>query len=372
MTETDEAAGSTSTATNRLDLLLEGAPLWVAALVTVLLFLFAVQLLGTATEAAQPFIEGILRRVVVDDTSALGLGWLTTYAVTNGSVVAAVSLSLLRSGIVSISETFFMITGSRLGGAAIIVLLGAIDYLQNRRRRTLSEGTSLGLLTFLITFTIYVPVAVIGFLVLTRFQSSVVLATRGIDVSVRSLEYLEPVTDAVTGMLGPQLTLVVAIALLFGSLWLFDQLLERVHTETVRKHVFRHFNRRWMAFGIGILITGLTTSVAFSLGVVVPLYNRQFVRRREMVPYILGANIGTLFDTLLVGFVLDTMVGVAIVLLVMGLATVLTVVVLVGYESYSRVVDAGQDKLLEDRRFFVAFGVLLLVVPLFLLLVSHR
>ena len=316
-------------------------------------------------------IERVLRRIVVDDTSALGLGWLVTYGVTNGSVVAALSLSLLRSNIVTVVEGFLMIAGTRLGGAAIIVLLGAVDYLQTRQRQTLSEGTSLGLLTFLITFTIYLPVTVIGFVVLTRYQSVVLHAAQGLEMSVRSLEYVEPITDAITRTLGPLPTLVVAVALLFTSLYLFDELLERVETQTVRRYVFRHFKRRWTAFVIGFLITGITTSVAFSLGVIVPLYNREFVRRREIVPYILGANIGTLLDTLVVGFVLETMAGVAIVLLVMGLATLFTLMALVGYGPYAAVVDIVQDRLLDDRRFFVAFGVLLVVIPIILLRVPR-
>jgi len=135
--------------------------------------------------------------------------------------------------------------------------------------------------------------------------------------------------------------------------------------------VFQHFKQRWIAFAIGLLITGVTTSVAFSLGVVVPLYNRQFVRRKEITPYILGANIGTLFDTLVVAFVLETTAGVAIVLLVVGLATLFTLVALVGYEPYAAVIDAGQDRFLEDRRFFVGFGILLVAAPLALLLVPH-
>ncbi|MFW5905367.1 MAG: sodium:phosphate symporter, partial [archaeon] len=92
----------------------------------------------------------------------------------------------------------------------------------------------------------------------------------------------------------------------------------------------------------------------------------------EIVPYILGANIGTLLDTLVVAFVLDTTVGVAIVLLVMGLATLVTLAFLLGYTTYSAVIDAGQDRLLEDRRFFVAFGVLLIVTPFVLLVLPHR
>ena len=371
MTGSDEASGAATRVARLSEFVSESGPLWAGALVAVLLFLFAVQLLGAATEAAAPLIERILRTIVVDDSSAIGLSWLTTYASTNGSVVAALTLSLLRSGIVSTTEAFLMVAGSRLGGGAIVVLVGALDYLQKRRTRTLSEGTSLGLLTFVVTFTVYLPVTALGLVVLTTFRSELLAATRGLSLPVRSVRFFEPITETVTRSFGPGIALVIAIVLLFGSLWLFDDVLERVETESVRTYVFRHFEGRWTAFGIGFLITGVTTSVAFSLGVVVPLYNRQFVRREEIVPYILGANIGTLIDTLVVAFVLETAVGVAVVLLLMATATLLTLAILVGYEPYTQVVDSTQDRLLTDRRFFVAFAILLVTVPLALLLVPH-
>lgn len=120
-----------------------------------------------------------------------------------------------------------------------------------------------------------------------------------------------------------------------------------------------------------MVITGVTTSVAFSIGVIVPLYNRQYVRRNEILPYILGANIGTLLDTLVVAYVLDTALGIAVVVLVMGLTTLLTLVVLVAYAPYAGFVDTAQDRLLEDRRYFVAFALLLGGVPIALLLLPH-
>lgn len=368
--EDDVVAGSTSATTYRESLVQKGQ-LWVGAIASILLFLFAVQLLGTATEAAKPLIERFLVRVVVGDGSALGLSWLVTYGLTNGSVVAALALSLFRSELLTVSALFMMLVGSRLGGGAIVALIGALDYLQDPHRQSLSEGTSLGLLTFLITFTIYVPVGVFGLVVLKTTEAEFLDMTRGLSIPVKSLQVFYPVTEVVVQLLGAAIALILAIGMLFASLWLFDELLERVHTETIRKYVFGHFKRRWMAFAIGLTITALTTSVAFSLGVVVPLYNREFVRRDEIVPYILGANIGTLFDTLIVAFILETTTGVSIVLLVGGTATLLTIVALLGYNLYTRVIDAGQNRLLADRRYFIGFGVLLVVMPSVLLLVPH-
>ena len=356
----------------RPDGLLDAVPLWTGALASVAVFLFAVQLLGAATEGAAPLLERVLGRTVVDGSSALGLSWLATYGLTNGSVVAALGLSLLDAELLSPPETFLVIAGSRLGGAAIVLVVGVLDYLQRRDARTLREGTSLGTLTFLVTFTVYVPVTVLGVAALSAFQSDLLAATTGLRGLGQSPSYLDPVMATITRTLGPGPSFGLALAVLFGSLWLFDEVLEHVRTETVRTHLFRHVRRKWTAFAVGLLLTGVTTSVAFSLGVIVPLYNREFVRREEVVPYVLGANVGTLLDTLVVAFVLDSTVGVALVSLVMGLATLVTLVALAAYAPYTALVDAGQDRLLDDRRYLVAFGVLLVAVPLALLVLPHR
>ncbi|MFW5918893.1 MAG: sodium:phosphate symporter, partial [Halanaeroarchaeum sp.] len=283
MTESEETAASVPLLSTLRDRVREAGPLWAGALGVIIVYLFAIQLLGAATEGAEPLLRQILRRVVVDDGSALGLSWLVTYGLTNGSVVAALALSLFGSDIVSVTEVFLIINGSRLGGAGIIVLVGVFDYLQNRGKQTLLEGTSLGLLTFLVSISVYVPVTLLGLVILRIHPVELFSATAALELPIESLQYFDPVTEAVARALGPRLAFGVAIVILFGTLWLFDQLLERVETETVRQYVFHHFERRWMAFVIGVVITGITTSVAFSLGVVVPLYNRKFVRREEIV-----------------------------------------------------------------------------------------
>jgi sodium-dependent phosphate cotransporter len=103
--------------------------------------------------------------------------------------------------------------------------------------------------------------------------------------------------------------------------------------------------------------------------VAVPLYNRGYVDRDELLPYVLGANLGTLFDTLVVALVLDSAVGVALVLLLFGTAGLVTVGALLVRDRYGRLVAAVDDRLLVDRRAFVAFVLSLVLVPLLLVAV---
>lgn len=334
----------------------------------VVLFLFAVQLLGTATEAAAPFLRELFRRLVVGDPGALGLSWLGSYALANGSVVAALALSLFTADIVTPGQLFAMIAGSRLGGAAVVVFIGALDYFQ-KRRFSLQESVSMGLLTFLVTHSIYLPATVIGYVALPFVAGTPDETSTGFTLGVHPLGFIEPTTEAITTALGPVLTFVLAVALLFGSLQLFDRLLASVDTATIRRRFLDHLQRTWVSFLIGLLVTGVTTSVAFSLGVIVPLYNRGYVKRRELVPYMLGANLGTLFDTIVVAIVLETGVGLAVVLELLAVATGVTIVALVVHARYIRVIAAADDLLLADRRVFTAVVLSLVLVPAAFLLV---
>ena len=340
----------------------------VGAVGTILLFLFAVQLLGTATDAAAPVLERVFFRVVVGDASALGLSWLGAYTLGNGSVIAALALSLFTVDIVSPAQLFLMVAGSRLGAAAIVVFIGAFDYFQ-KKRYSLQKSVSMGLLTFSLTLSIYLPVTVLGYISLPFLSDPLQRISRGVTLDFPALAVFDPVTVAITERIGPIFTFILAIILLFGSLKVFDRLLAEVDTATLRNRFFSHLQRTWVSFAIGLLVTGVTTSVAFSLGVIVPLYNRGYVERDELIPYVLGGNLGTLLDTLIVAVALNSPVGTAIVLELLAIAALVTLVALVFHETYCHFIASVDERLLTDRSVFLVFALLLLLVPLSLLIV---
>lgn len=337
--------------------------------VVLLSFLFAVGLLGAATDASAPLLRDAFVRYVVGDAGALGFGWLGAYVLTNGSVVAAVALSLSTADLLDPSQVFLMVAGTRLGGSAVVVGVGALDYFQ-KARYTLQQSVSLGSLTFLITHSVYVPASVLGYVALPFLRRAFAPATGAVRGGFGLSNPFAPVTTAFVDAVGPVVAVVVAVGALFGSLTLFDRLLSGVDVETLRGLVFRHFERTWLSFAIGVAVTTATTSVAFSLGIIVPLYNRGYVKRDGLLPYVLGANVGTLFDTLVVAVVLDSPVAVVVVLTLAGAALLATVVALLAMERYAEVVVAVDDLLLEERRVFLAFLASLAVAPFVLLLVA--
>ncbi len=334
-------------------------------LATVFLFLFAIRLLRSSTDALAPFLSRVLQQVVVGDWSALGISWLASYVLANGTIVAALALSLFESNLILPSQLFMMIIGSRLGAAAIVVLIGAFDYV-HEEIDTLRESVSLGLLTFLLTHSIYLPVLVLGYVSIPWVLPSVPERT-GVQPKTDVPDVFPILTEGVIESVGAEVAFVIAIGAIFLSMRLFDGILKRIDVQHLRGRYLTRLDDKWVSFGLGLIVTGLTTSVAFSLGVVVPLYNRGHIKRNEIIPYVLGANIGTLVDTLVVAIALDTPIGVMTVVVLLAFGMLVTMLTLLLYPAYTRFIDAMQNELVSTVAYFAGFLLSLLVVPLLLI-----
>ena len=334
----------------------------VQVVATLLLFLFAIRLLGSTTEALTPVLRRSLDRIVVSDLSALGLGWFASYVLANGSLVAALSVSLFSSGLIAPSELFLMVVGSRLGGAAVVVFIGVFDYL-NEELDSVREALSLGLLTFLLTHSIYLPVTVVGYLSLPVLPIEGAVDRQPADLDDGVLRIVSVLTDGIVDVLGPGVAFLLAVGCIALSLRLFDHTLDGIDTDWLRQRYLVELGDKWVSFTVGLLVTGVTTSVAFSLGVVVPLYNRGHIKTTEIIPFVLGANIGTLVDTLIVAVALDTPVGVRTVLAIVGLSTLVSLLPLLFYTPYRSLITGIQAEIMRSVGLFIGVLLSLLVVP---------
>ncbi len=132
-------------------------------LVSISIFILALILVK---EGAKPLAPIIRDRFSVDSpASALGFGWLSASMVLSGSPIAATSLAFLDAGVLSPTESFAMIAGSRLGASFIVLLVGFV-YILRGQQRQVSLGA--GLVSLLVTQTMYIPVLAIGFYLLSR------------------------------------------------------------------------------------------------------------------------------------------------------------------------------------------------------------
>ena len=335
-------------------------------LAAALLFIFSIQLLRGSVGTLAPWLRIHLQRLVTGEASTLGFAWLASYLLMNGSVVAALALTFLEQQVIDGSQVLMMIGGSRLGAAGVVVAVGAVDYF-NQRKLSLGRACSMGILSFLITHAQSIPALAASWL-WTEFVPLSLSGLFGIDDRRISMPpTLDTLSDGLIKTVGPTIGFLAGLLLLYFALRLLNKGFAGVDIDRIRRKYFSFLRNRWLSFGLGLLVTGLTLSVAFSLAIVVPLYNRGLADEREVLPYIMGANIGTFGDTIIIAFLLEPAAGVDATLAFIGATLLVTLFFLVAFRRLlswnRRLIEAIAS---SDRRFLL-FLASLAIVPALLL-----
>lgn len=299
---------------------------------------------------------------------SLGFGWLFAYVIMSGSPVAAVALTFLDAGVLDPLSAFAMITGSRLGASFIVLLIGFVYVLRGRSR---SDSMTMGLLSLTVTGTTHIAGLLVGVLILQQgWLNGVRIGGGGAFNSVFDLT-IQPIVRLADALLPAWAVFLTGLAVIMVSFSLFDRCLpEMTLRESHLGRTSRLVYRPWVMFLVGAGVTLISMSVSISLGILVPLSNRGFIRRENVIPYIMGANVTTFVDTLLAALLLDNPAAFTVVLVEMvSMLIVSALVLLFVYRPYERAMLASVSWCADSNRNLTLFAILILVIPVLLMLI---
>lgn len=337
----------------------------VVAIAALFFFVLALELLKKGARPLGPFLTGTLG--ISNATNTLGFGWLVAYVVLSGSPVASIALSFFDQQVITDVQTFSMITGSRLGASFIVLFVGFLYYLRGHQR---GASIAIGVLCLLVTATIYLPAMALGYWMLTSGMFAGLQVQGSMLTGVLDLIY-DPIIGRVDTYLGgyPWLIFLLGVGTLLGSFNLLDRALPEMNAErSAFQGIGRMVYRPAAMFILGMVVTSVTLSVSVSLSILVPLSAKGFIRRENMLPYIMGANITTFIDTLFAALVMSGAAAFTIVLVEMLSVTIISVLVLLlCYQLYQRSIIAVIDLIMRDNRTLGIFVTVMLITPLILL-----
>lgn len=342
---------------------------WSKAVLFVLslfLFILAIMLMKEGARGLEMLVRNVFS--VSSAANSLGFGWLFAYVVMSGSPVAAAALTFLDAGILDELSAFTMITGSRLGASFIVLFVGFVYVLRGRSR---ANSLSMGLLALTVTASTYLIALAVGVVVLRLGLLDHIQPRRGMLLTSVIDAIFDPITSFLLAILPTWSLFIIGLCVILLSFHLFDKCLPQMTVkESQVGHVARFVYRPWVMFALGSLITLVSMSVSVSLSILVPLNERGFVRRENVIPYIMGANITTFVDTLLASVLLGNPQAFTIVFVEMLSVTVVSTVVLVAvYRPYERANLALVSWTTDKRRNLASFMFIMLAVPLLLLFV---
>jgi sodium-dependent phosphate cotransporter len=325
----------------------------------------ALELLKRGAAGVGPALRGV---GVHGFAGGMGTGWLAACLLLSGSPVAAMALTLLAAGTLTTAETFGMISGSRLGASFVVLVIGALEDLRAGRRE--ARSAYIGIAALVTTAVVYLPGMALAWLALSR-GALAGLRLEGRDLASLVQHLYGPLLATVAGL--PRLVLFAAgVLLLLFAFKAFDRALPDLERRGAPLLPADHVvYRPWFMFAIGLATTALTLSVSMSISLLVPLAARGYVRRENAWPYILGANVTTLIDTLFAGALVGHPDGARMVALLMGTVALLSLppVFLFPY-AFGRGVDGVARVATRSRRAVVVFVGLLFAIPLALVLLG--
>jgi solute carrier family 34 (sodium-dependent phosphate cotransporter) len=335
-----------------------------AAIAGLALFILALELLKAAASELAPLLS---QWQVSGLRQSVGFGWLGAYVVLSGSPVAAIALTLYSSAAINDIATLGMMTGSRLGASFIVLFVGFLYHLRGHKR---VASVAIGVLAFVVTATIYLPALGLGVVILQQgWLDGIRFGTpTALDSAIDLL--FDPIVLWIQGVVPFWGVFVAGLGALLGAFKLFDSVLPEINPEESRfGNLANAIYRPFVMFLIGALFTTITLSVSVSLTLLVPLATRGYIRRENIIPYIMGANITTFVDTLFASLLLNSPRAFTIVLVEVTCVSFFSLLILgVFYRPYQRGMNRLLDLVLESQRSLLLFVAVLVAVPLLLLL----
>ena len=331
------------------------------------LFILAVQIMKTGAAAVGPQIQGEFP--FANGISTLGTGWLGAYFVLSGSPVAATAISLFGAGTLTKLQTFTMLSGSRLGASFIVLLTGFIYSLRNRNDPNRTEPIGMGIQALTMTALVYLPGMLIGYGILrSGLLDGVNLhASEGLEAILTRI--WGPVVDLFESNVPESLLFLAGLLVILASFKLLDSVLPQVSSDSPAVKRAAWLKKPWTMFALGCIVATLTLSVSVALTVLIPLAVKGYVRRDEALPYIMGANITTLADTLVVAALQTDPVAAQIVLAeAIGVTLVSVAILAIWYQPVKRAVINLDDYLVGSYRRLAVFVAILFLLPVTFLL----
>lgn len=334
--------------------------------ISIFLFVLAITLMKTGASGLAPVLQDVFK--VSNPANSLGFGWLFTYVIMSGSPVAAAALAFFDVGIIDHISTFTMIIGSRLGASFIVLFVGVIYVLRGRNWAT---SLGMGLLSLVVTGSTYLFSLMIGILFLRMEILQGVQIQSGVMVASILDAVFESIARSAAQVLPGWGLFIIGFGITMISFNLFDRCLPKMtlkESQVGRLAVFVY--RPMVMFLLGAFVTLISMSVSVSLSLLVPLNDRGFIRRENVIPYILGANITTFIDTLFATLLLENPMGFTIVLAGMLSITLVSLVILITfYHRYEHSMLQFVNWITSENRHLYFFMAVIVIAPLILLLI---
>lgn len=300
-------------------------------ILSVLLFLFALDLMGTSfRHLSKSTVESIIQ-AASNPFIGLFIGLLITALIQSSSTSTTMIVAAVASGSINFTDAVPMIMGANIGTTITSTII-SMGYIANREqfKRALSAGVVHDFFNVLVVIILFPLELNYGILSSAAHEMSSLIITDGGSGAINPVPFrlfnISPLTEVYTGLINnPLMNLIISFLLLFAAIKIISKVISNMlignSQEKLQDYIF---NDPTKSFLWGTLITAGVQSSSITTSVVVPFVAANKISLKKITPFIIGANVGTTITAFIAVFFKSyAVVSIALVHLIFNLIGVL-------------------------------------------------
>jgi sodium-dependent phosphate cotransporter len=272
-------------------------------------FLVGIGSMSTAFKAMGGDYTETLLGTQANPLVSLFIGILATTLVQSSSTTTSIVVGLVAAGAIPLQSAIYMVMGANVGTTVTntIVSLGHISHTVEYRRAFAAATVHdfFNLIVLLVLFPIEVFTGVLDQMSVfatdafegvggTKLANPIKAATKPL------ITWIKDACLAISDEWGAMLLVVLGIVLTFVMLFSMVKLLKSIMVARLENLFDRVlFRSPLLSLCFGFLLTVLVQSSSITTSVAIPLVGAGIITIRQVLPYTMGANIGTTMTALL-------------------------------------------------------------------------
>lgn len=310
--------------------------------------------------------------LITDTTSGVFTGWLGTAVLQSSGAFDSIVVCFTSSGVMPLSLAVATLIGAEMGTTVTPFLVSVLSHLRGGKRLTASFNiTVTHVLYNLITLALFYPLEQFfgTFTSIAHRGENLFLSSTWLNAFPDIIDAATPWVDPLLELVPPWLGLVIGGGILVAALMGLEHYMTALFSRPRSWNLIRAtFSKPLLAFLAGFLFTVFVPSTSIMVSILVPLASSGAITAEYYIlPYILGANIGTVFDVMIAALATGDPVslGVWLVHLTINLAGALIFIPFL--EPFSRAVRWISERMAVSKRLTVTIAVLFYAVPVLVL-----
>ncbi|MFA9494610.1 MAG: Na/Pi symporter [Candidatus Bathyarchaeota archaeon] len=276
----------------------------IGSILSIYFFISAIVLVKNSAKVVGVALAETIVLIIRDTTSAVFAGWISTALLHSSGAFDSIICAFTSSGVMPLNLAVGTIIGAEIGTTVTPFLISVLERLKGKgESRAAFNVTMSHVLYNLFTLAIFYPMELFfgTFSKIAKWGSHQFVKITWLNAVPDLLDTITPWVKPLLGYIGPWAGLVGGGVLLLVALGAVEKYMTAIFSMPRSWNLIRStFTRPKRAFLAGFIFTLLVPSTTVMVSLLIPLATSGVIKAEYYIlPYILGANIGTVFDVMI-------------------------------------------------------------------------